>query len=277
MSDDDNDERHTLLRTLDRGLRVLETVAAGDGSATAKVLSRQLDIKIGTCYHLLRTLVVGGYVVRLSGGRYDVGPKAASLSRHLQRRSGPSPELAVVLARLHARTQETSYLAGWYHGSLVLQHYLTGAHTLHVAALDVGYSAHTHARASCRAVLAHLPPEQVAVMYEGLQLAPLTPHTITDFEQLTVELAAVRRQGYAIEREEFTPGVACVSAAFFKEDGAPAGAFAVAVPVSRFDERRDQLVVGVREAASMATSLLRTGRLGVPARFPSVRSDSHAS
>ncbi|WP_406631393.1 helix-turn-helix domain-containing protein [Amycolatopsis sp. WGS_07] len=86
-----NEPRSTLLHTLERGLQVLEAVAAADGTATAKVLSRQLGIKIGTCYHLLRTLVASGHVVRLSGGRYDVGPKAASLSRHLQRRSGPSP------------------------------------------------------------------------------------------------------------------------------------------------------------------------------------------
>jgi len=256
--------QHTL-HTLERGVRLLEAIAAGDGTATAKVLGRQLDLKIGTCYHLLRTLVGSGHVVRLPGGRYDIGPRSAALGRHLQRRAGPSPELAVILTRLHNRTHETSYLSGWYRGGLVLQHFLAGLHSLHVVNLDVGYTGHMHARASCKAVLAFLPREQVATMFEGVELAAVTARTITDFDELTRELARVRRQGYAVDDEEFDEGVACVSAPFFDADGAPVGAFTVSAPVTRFVVRQVGLTAGVREAASIATGLLRTGRLTVPA------------
>jgi DNA-binding IclR family transcriptional regulator len=256
--------RHTL-HTLERGVRLLEAIAAGDGTVTAKVLSRQLDLKIGTCYHLLRTLVGSGHVARLPGGRYDIGPRSAALGRHLQRRAGPSPELAVILTRLHNRTSETSYLSGWYRGGLVLQHFLAGLHSLHVVNLDVGYTGHLHARASCKAVLAFLPREQVATMFEGVELAAVTPRTITDFDELTRELARVRRQGYAVDDEEFDEGVACVSAPFFDADGAPVGAFTVSTPVTRFAVRQVALTASVREAASIATGLLRTGRLTVPA------------
>jgi IclR family transcriptional regulator, acetate operon repressor len=255
--------QHTL-HTLERGVRLLEAIAAGDGTTTAKALSRALDLKIGTCYHLLRTLVGSGHVVRLPGGRYDVGPRSAALGRHLQRRAGPSPELAVILTRLHNRTHETSYLSGWYRGGLVLQHFLAGLHSLHVVHLDVGYSGHMHARASCKAVLAFLPGEQVATLFDGVELTPVTPRTITDFTELTRELDRVRRQGYAVDIEEFDEGVACVSAPFFDAGGAPVGAFTVSAPVTRFAARQVGLTSAVREAASIATGLLRTGQLSVP-------------
>ncbi|SES30431.1 transcriptional regulator, IclR family [Lentzea xinjiangensis] len=271
------EQRTTVLHTLERGLQVLEAVAAADGTATAKVLGRQLDIKIGTCYHLLRTLVASGHLVRLPGGYYDVGPKAASLSRHLQRRSGPSPELAVILTRLHNKTRETSYISGWNHGALTLQHYLSGLHTLSVGNLDVGYTGHMHARASCKAVLAFLPEEQVAAMFAGVPLEAVTTHTITDFDTLTVDLATSRRRGYALDLEEFSDGVCCVSAPFFGENGMPAGAFTVSVPQSRFTERRSWLISEVREAAAMATGLLRTGRLTVPSPDAPARSDREVS
>ncbi|MEV4365117.1 IclR family transcriptional regulator [Nonomuraea sp. NPDC049625] len=247
----------TMLLTLERGLHVLEAVAAADGTATAKVLSRQLGIKLGTCYHLLRTLLAGGYVVRLSGGRYDVGHRAASLNRHLQRRAGPAPELAVILARLHDRTHETSYISGWQHGTLTLQHYISGPHVMSVGELDVGYTGHMHARASCKAVLAFLPEDQVAAMFKGVELKAVTPRTIVDHDHLTVELARVRRQGYAVDREEFSEGVCCVSAPFFDETGSPTGAFTVSVPTTRFQERQATMTMGVREAAATATGLLR--------------------
>lgn len=258
----------TLLHTLERGLQVLEAVAAADGTATAKILGRKLDIKIGTCYHILRTLLAAGYVVRLPGGRYDVGPRSASMSRHLQRRSGPTPELAVILTRLHNKTHETSYMSGWYHGTLILQHYLSGTHTLSVANLDVGYTGHMHARASCKAVLAFLPEEQVAALFEGVELERVAPSTITDYDDLLVDLACARRQGYALDREEFSEGVCCIAAPFFADTGIPAGAFTVSVPVTRFHERQAWLTTEVREAATIATNLLRTGRLIVPTGEP---------
>ncbi|MEQ4725335.1 IclR family transcriptional regulator [Nonomuraea sp. B19D2] len=261
---DDEREKTTVLHTLERGLLVLEAVAAAEGAATAKVLSRQLGLKLGTCYHLLRTLVATGYLVRLPGGCYDAGPRAASLSRHLQQRAGPSPELAVILTRLHNKTQEASYLSGWRHGTLTMQHYLSGLHAVSVGGLDVGYTGHMHARASCKAVLAFLPEEQVAAMFEGVELAPLTPRTITDYDAFVAELAQIRRQGYALDREEFSEGVSCVAAPFFDGSGSPVGAFTVSVPMTRFLPRQTWLTTEVREASSIATGLLRTGRLTVP-------------
>ncbi|GAA1300064.1 transcriptional regulator [Planotetraspora silvatica] len=250
-----------MLHTLERGLHVLEAVAAADGTATAKMLSRQLGLKPGTCYHLLRTLLAGGYVVRLPGGRYDVGHRAASLNRHLQRRSGPPPELAVILARLHNKINEASFVSGWHHGTLTLQHYISGHDTPGVGDLDVGYTGHMHARASCKSVLAFLPEDQVAAMFEGVELAAVTPHTIVDHDALIFELAQVRRQGYAVDREEFTGGVCCLSAPFFDATGSPVGSFTVSVPTARFQERQVALTMAVREAASVATALLRAGHL----------------
>ncbi|WP_406631391.1 IclR family transcriptional regulator [Amycolatopsis sp. WGS_07] len=172
----------------------------------------------------------------------------------------------MILTRLHNKTHETSYISGWHHGTLILQHYISGLHTLSVGNLDVGYTGQLHARASCKAVLAFLPEEQVATMFDGVPLEAVTANTITDFDALTVDLAAVRRRGYALDLEEFSDGVCCVSAPFFGENGLPAGAFTVSVPLPRFTERQTWLSTEVREAAAMATGLLRTGRLAVPSR-----------
>ncbi|MFJ6598661.1 IclR family transcriptional regulator [Streptomyces violaceusniger] len=253
----------TVLRTLNRGLQILEAIAAGESSATAKTLSRQLGIKIGTCYHLLRTLKAGEYVVRLPDGRYDVGPKAASLSRHLQRRSGPAVELVMVLTRLHHRSQETSYMTGWYHDRLFLQHFLPGPNTVLIPNLDVGCTGFMHARASCKAVLAFLPEETVTAMFDGAEPAALTCRTLTDWDSFMMDLAKVRSRGYATDLEEFTENVCCVAAPFFDRVGAPVGSFTVSVPKPRFQQHGAWLATEVREAASRATSLIRNGQIAL--------------
>jgi IclR family acetate operon transcriptional repressor len=264
MSEGIGTEDVTTLRTLSRGIRLLEAIAEGNGTATAKTLSRRLGIKIGTCYHLLRTLREAEYVIRHPGGTFDLGPHALSLGRSLIAPARPEPELSVILTRLHNKTRETSYISGWHRGMLILQDFIESDQSLRVGGLGAGYTRNLHSRASGKAVLAFLPPEQVEAMFLGVPLPRLTPRTIHDYEGLITSLASVRQQRYAVDVEEFALGVCCVSAPFFSPDQRPAGAFSISAPLSRFGASQSRLVSAVQEAAAMASNLLRTGRLATP-------------
>src|SRR5262245_51058231 len=81
-----------LLLTLDRGIQVLEQIARGQGRATAKSLTADLGINLGTCYQLLRTLQAHGYVHRLHGGRYGLGTRIGFLADHYSSSVAPAPE-----------------------------------------------------------------------------------------------------------------------------------------------------------------------------------------
>lgn len=141
----------TVLQTLIRGLHLLEAVAERNGTATPKSLARQLGLKQSTCYHLLRTLKSEGYVVRLPGGEFDIGPRGSALGKNISTRTGPAPDIAAILTRLHNKTRETAYVCGWFHGTILRQQIITGLHSLTVKNLDVGYVGNMHARASCQA------------------------------------------------------------------------------------------------------------------------------
>ncbi len=251
----------TVLQTLLRGLAVLDAVAERDGTATAKTLARQLGLSQGTCYHLLRTLRHDGYVVRLPGGQFDVGPRGAALATNIGLRTGPSPDISAILTRLHNKTRETAFVCGWYHGALHRQQVIAGLHSLTVKNLEVGYVGNMHARASCLVILAQLDESHVRTMFEGVELTQLTPNTITTYDALIAELNSVRRKGYALDIEAFEADICCVAAPFFDANNAPAGSFTVSVPVSRFAQTRNSLINEVREAGVLATNLFKTGRL----------------
>ena len=57
------------LSTVQHALRVLELVTARDGM-TPKQLAAELDLKLGTVYHLVNTLLDDGYLARTTGGRF---------------------------------------------------------------------------------------------------------------------------------------------------------------------------------------------------------------
>ncbi|PWC05586.1 IclR family transcriptional regulator [Agromyces badenianii] len=248
------------LSTLSRGMAVFEHIVVS-GPVTAKQIAAWFGISAGVCYHILRTLEADGYVVRQSGGVYELGPHGYGLGRRLQQHSEIAPELAVILTRLFNATAETTFVAEWRSGAVLLRNFLTSNHSVSVGGLEVGYTGDMHARASCKSILAHLPVEQVDTLFAGVRLTSLTRNTIVELDALQVELARVRSQGYAIDNEEFAEGMQCVSAPYFAPEGVPAGSFTVSAPVERFRRNLPQLIERVREAANIASTLLASGRL----------------
>lgn len=247
----------TTLRTLTRGLEVLETIAAADGTVTAKMIARALDLNLSTCYHILKTLQRDEFVIRLRNGAYVVGARAARLSKTVNLHTRPDPALSALLVRLNQKTRETVYISGWYHGVVTLQEWIAGSHILSVGNLDVGYSANLHTRASCKAILAHLPPARVEAMLPSESFVAVTSNSITNFNDFDRELLAARKNGFAVDNEEFELGVSCIAAPFFDEHRNPAGAFAVSAPTTRFAKDRHALAIHVRDAADRATAYLR--------------------
>ena len=74
-----------------------------------------------------------------------------------------------------------------------------------------GLAAPLHVGAPGKALLAYLPLAELEALLATLPLLALTPHTVTDREQLLEELATVRQRGYAIRivgnrRERFRSG-----------------------------------------------------------------------
>lgn len=242
-----------VLLSLKRGLRMLEVIATSHGSATAKWLSKETRIKIGTCYHILRTLEDEGYVVRLPGGRFGLGSRVAFLHDNFRAHLAPQPELLESLSRLHEETGETSYISGWYGDNIVLQRYIDGTHAVHVRSLEIGYAGFAHARASGKAILAFLPEDRIRSYLSVHRMPRRTNNTIIDADRFVDHLRIVAHQGYAVDLEEFADGVSCVSATIFDRTEFPVGAYTISMPSGRYNERLNQVTSAVKKAAIQAS------------------------
>jgi DNA-binding IclR family transcriptional regulator len=77
-----------------------------------------------------------------------------------------------------------------------------------------------------------------------------TPKTITDVDRLEVELKRIRRDGYAIDDEEFLPGLVCVAVLAPTSAGHSNLAIAVQAPVVRLTpDEALKLLPALRRAA----------------------------
>ncbi|WP_344881436.1 IclR family transcriptional regulator [Nonomuraea antimicrobica] len=122
----------------------------------------------------------------------------------------------------------------------------------------IGSRGPIHSTAVGKAILAWQPEEALA----DLALEPRTKHTITDVERLRVELAHIRRRGYAVDDRENEPEVRCVAAPIFNHHDAVAAAISVSGLTSRITAAR------VRELGPLvAGAAARISRkLGSPSR-----------
>jgi DNA-binding IclR family transcriptional regulator len=108
-----------------------------------------------------------------------------------------------------------------------------------------------------KAVLAFMPESQVIKIVREEGLPALTRKSITEPEAFYSELAAVRKQGYAADLEEFREGISAVSAPVFNSAEKVVGALSLVAPASRMGEDK-AVVYGKKcvEAAAHLTSIV---------------------
>lgn len=245
-----------LLLTLNRGIGVLEEIANEQGRATAKSLAAALDINLGTCYQLLRTLQANGYIHRLPGGRYGLGSRIGFLADHYQASTAPPPELVDILHELHQEIEETVYVSIRRGRKIEIAAVLEGTKALRVGNLTVGYGDHPHIRASVKAFLAGAREETVDELLEGVAFEALTRNTITDRTRFLAELEATRLRGYGVDDEEFAEGVSCIGAVVLDGSGEPFGAYGTSFPAGRLAGDGAAIAKQVMAAAESASRAL---------------------
>jgi len=245
-----------VLLTLNRGIQVLEQIARDEGRATAKSLAADLDINLGTCYQLLRTLQANGYTHRLPGGRYALGTRIGFLLEQYERVSAPAPELIDILHDLHHDLQETVYITARRGRDIAIVEVLEGTRMLRVGNMQAGYGGYNNVRASAKAYLSITPEDALDDFFESREFEALTPNTITSWDGLLEELATTRNRGYGIDNEEYALGVVCIGAVVVDEEGRPYGSFATSFPASRLAEEEAGISSRVMQAAEAGSRAL---------------------
>ncbi|MFC7624577.1 IclR family transcriptional regulator [Microlunatus sp. GCM10028923] len=114
---------------------------------------------------------------------------------------------------------------------------------------SMGQTGPLHATALGKCLVCEFDPGERRELLGDLQA--YTSHTVVDHEALDAELAQVRRQGYAIERQELALGRACVAALIRDADGEICGSLSVSGSLSAvgLPDREAELAGIVIEAA----------------------------
>jgi len=253
------------VKSADRSLLILETIAEKASGLTHSQLSAMLQIPKSSLTSLLSSLSLRKYLVSDSATRrYHLGPKVLSLAgRYLENLDLVQIGHPIV-DELMAVTNESASLT-IRQGGQVLNVYKRNCPNPIMRSLQVGDLAPMYATAAGRALLAYLDDKEIEGYLSTTVLTRITHHTVTDPKKLRKILRTVRATGVAFCREELHEGSTAISAPVFDLFGRPAASLNVVIPTMRSTPSKEKKIESaVRRASREFSEKLGAERYSAP-------------
>ena len=220
------------VQSLDRAIALLEVLANSEGLGLSEA-ARHAELPPSTAHRLLATLHRRGLVGHdQETGLWTVGVGLFRIgSAYLRIRK--LPEIArPIIRQLLVEVEETVNVSMLDRGELVCVAQAE-SHAAVRAFFRLGRRLPLHASAAGKAILASASDEFRRELLEASRLERFTPNTHGSRKLLMADIAQVAQRGWAIDDEEHTIGMRCVSAAILNEHAEPAGAISVSAPAVR--------------------------------------------
>jgi IclR family acetate operon transcriptional repressor len=254
------------VRSVDRAIDVLETMARSGAPMTLGQLCQMLGAPKSTTWTIVRTLAARQVLEYAAATRtYRPGPMLRALGR-----SHPTTEaLAAVarphLARLAHGTREAALLQVLSGREVVCAERIDSPEPIRYVA-DVGGRRPLHCTAAGKVILAWARPRFAEDYLRLTRLRACSANTITQVGRLREELARIRHLGYAVSAGEYAPELMAVAAPVLDSAGEFVAAINVAGPMFRMRRRQRELVQAVVRVARAVSSDLGRARAGDPAK-----------
>ncbi|MFG2355074.1 IclR family transcriptional regulator [Streptomyces sp. NPDC048521] len=219
-----------MIGSVQRAMRLLETVAAHAYGAPAKQLARETGLALPTTYHLLRTLVHEGYLRREKGLFFlgDAVERLSSSGAQQKRRS----TVADTLAHWRDSIGVPVYYAMYRDGQIEVMCVSDSPEAPAVEEwADFRETGHAHAIGQC--LLSQLDEDARRDHLTRYPVQAITPYTVRDNDALLRRLARTRRMEAVVERQEYALGTVCAAVPITV--GTTAATMAISLPARHAD------------------------------------------
>ena len=229
------------IESVDNALRVLLLLGERPELRLTDV-SEYLGVASSTAHRLLAMLLYRGFVRQDPRSRtYRPGTSLTGVAYSIMQRFDFRRELHPFLEGLNQELRETVHL-GLLDGTTV--RFIDAIESPQAVRVTsrLGMSMPATATSTGKALLARLGDDEIRALYPTEALETLTEKSLRTRAELEVQLAQIRKRGFAVSSEESERGVSSVAVAF-DPDRAPARlAFNVSLPSSRMSRTEQQRI-----------------------------------
>jgi DNA-binding IclR family transcriptional regulator len=197
---------------VERAIDILEFLIGRNEAVSIKELAESLKIPKVSVFRIMKSLESKGYVHNQGKtGLYVLGTKIVSIGTALSRDANLSQIANPYMFDLARRTGQTVQLGILFEYQIM---YIDQIRTTDALTLIVPnrkpFAVNTSAGG--KVLVSNLEPERMQEFLDKTVLEANTPNAIVDKQRFFEELVKVKKQGYAIDDEEFARGIRCIAA-----------------------------------------------------------------
>jgi DNA-binding IclR family transcriptional regulator len=227
------------IRVIARAADVLMVLGQHPEGLTLREIADRVNLPRSTVQRIVKALDETNFVIAASPtSGVRLGPALISLGA-LAKEIDIVQICRPLLVELNKDCGETVHFSVLGNGKAVVVDQILGVRNL-MAAPHIGATLHLHASATGKALLAEFPPAELASLRKRYRLAKFTANTIDNWTALEAELAQVRREGIAYDREESFAGISAVAKTVHVPQG-EVGVVSIPVPKERFESTKAEL------------------------------------
>lgn len=199
MSDDKG------VQSVERALDIIESVADEQEGKNLTEIAADTGLHKSTAYRIINTLVRRGFLTREDNGNYRIGHKlietVSFYINELELQTEARPYIAEISAFLGLAT----YLGVLEGENVVYLEKIAGLLALNSFS-QTGARVPAYCSSLGKCLLSGLSVDRLERIMKDCSFIKFTSATISGIEELHQELIKVRRQGWAIDDEEYEPG-----------------------------------------------------------------------
>jgi len=242
-----------LAPSVKKAFDILKVISISKGGIRLNEIAKALDIAKSTVHGIISILEDVGAVRKDSVTRkYELGLTLFELGRKAYAQIDLRDIARPVIENLMERVQETVFLgtlSGSNEAILVLD-VVECSHNMKITS-PVGTTLSLFASAPGRAIMSLMDEDAVMEIINKKGLPRHTDKSITDPGLFMKEIKKVRENGYAMDFEEYMPGVRAVAAPINLQDQRLASIYIVGFKKSLDDNKMDLIKTEIIKAADM--------------------------
>src|SRR6266567_405231 len=237
------------IKSLDRGLMILEAVGKSPEPVSLGQLTAMLGIDRSSAFRLAKTLKRRGFLTNPSAGRdYVLGSSVWRLSRQYDWSKMLVRVAHEPLKMLAAKTNETAHLALREGRKALFIDHVTSSHVISISG-QTGELVPLYCTSHGKALLIDFEEQDLVNLFGAKPLKAYTKNTIQSIRSLAAECISLREKGFATDESEYLEGVRCLAAPIRDRDGSVIASIGISAPAARFPAERE------REFAGMVVSV----------------------
>lgn len=241
-----------------KSVYILRSILKSKTGITIKNISAETGLSPSTIHRITMELLGAGFIRRIEDNKYKLSYNSINMFGQVNMNDYMFEISKQEMINLNNLTGETIHLISKVGDNGV---YLGKINTKNAVGIQsyVGKTTPLYCTSGGKIILAYEDPLWVEDYLHKTELKKYSDYTITDKDQLLLELEAIRQNAFSYDKREYNQDVFCVAVPVFNEENAVVSTLSIAAPKYRFSmELATTYIEDLKKSATIISKNLKS-------------------